>query len=84
MYYANPANGDLHVVVPGKLVAFRGSRKDTDENSSFRPEAYLEVFKELGVHSIVRLNEPEYQRAGTTICVLILDTAYVSRNLCSY
>ena len=68
MYYDNPANGDLHVVVPVKLVAFRGPRKDTDENS-LRPEAYLEVFKELGVHSIVRLNEPEYQRAGTTISV---------------
>ena len=25
----------------------------------------MQVFKELGVHSIVRLNEIEYQRAGT-------------------
>jgi hypothetical protein len=66
MYYDNSANGDLHVVVPGKFVAFRGPRNATDENS-LRPEAYLEVFKELGVHSIVRLNKPEYRRAGTLI-----------------
>jgi cell division cycle 14 len=62
LYYDNPANGDLHVVVPGKFVAIRGPRS-REQQHSFRPEAYLEVFKDLRVASIVRLNKPEYKRA---------------------
>ena len=59
-YYDNPANGDLHVVVPGKFLAFRGPCDSVDNQGAKRAKDYIHTFKQLGVHSIVRLNKPEY------------------------
>ena len=66
--YDDPLNGDLHEVVPGKFVAFKGpkdlsGREYLDErngNRQFSPEYYLSIFRELNVVTVVRLNEPEY------------------------
>ena len=67
-HYDCPLNGDLHEVVPGKFVAFKGP-KDLggeqfvdDENGfrSFSASHYSDIFNDLGVELVVRLNEPEY------------------------
>ena len=66
--YDDPLNGDLHEVVPGKFVAFKGprdlgGRQYLDERSghrNFSPGYYLSIFRELEVVTVVRLNEPEY------------------------
>ena len=67
-HYDDPLNGDLHEVVPGKLIAFKGpidlcGEKYLDDESGFRsfsPEFYAEVFKDYEVRAVVRLNEPCY------------------------
>jgi len=46
------------MVVPGKFLAFRGPSR-----SSLQPTDFLQVFKTLGVHSIVRLNKAEYHKS---------------------
>ena len=64
----DPLNGDLHEVVPGKFVAFKGPvdlggdlyRDDKRGLRSFSPEFYAGVFKDYGVTAVVRLNEPRY------------------------
>ena len=68
-HYDNPFNGDLHEVVPGKLVAFRGPKdlggaeyQDDYAKGSrdFSPAYYVNIFKVLGVTTVVRLNRPRY------------------------
>ena len=63
-YYDDPANGDLHMVVPGKFLAFRGPRDAVDGRNSLQPADYVEVFKVLNVDSIVRLNKAEYRKSA--------------------
>jgi cell division cycle 14 len=68
VHYDDPLNGDLHEVVPGKLVAFKGPHElgdlgyRDDENGfrSFSASYYSEVLLDMGVSMVVRLNEPEY------------------------
>lgn len=43
-YYDNPDHGDLHQVVPGKFIAFRGPRDDDQVVGALRPDDYIEVF----------------------------------------
>ncbi len=69
-HFDDPLNADLHIVVPGKFVAFRGpfdlgSREYSDEDGyrKFSPKHYVGIFQDLGVTDVVRLNEPEYDRA---------------------
>ena len=67
-HFDNPLNGDAHEVVPGKLVAFQGPRDlggreyhdDACGCRSFSASFYAEALKELGVGTVVRLNEAEY------------------------
>ena len=68
-HYDDPRNGDLHVVVPNKLIAMKGPVdlpdgqlwRDTPEGSrDFSPEHYAEVLRDFGVSVVVRLNEPRY------------------------
>eukprot|EP00291_Cryptomonas_curvata_P017336 CAMPEP_0172161582 /NCGR_PEP_ID=MMETSP1050-20130122/6205_1 /TAXON_ID=233186 /ORGANISM="Cryptomonas curvata, Strain CCAP979/52" /LENGTH=324 /DNA_ID=CAMNT_0012831495 /DNA_START=143 /DNA_END=1114 /DNA_ORIENTATION=- len=68
-HYDNPFNGDLHEVVPGKLVAFRGpkdlgGREYLDDCTrgcrDFSPSYYVSIFKALGVSTVIRLNRPRY------------------------
>ena len=67
-YYDNPYNGDLHEVVPGKFIAFKGPVKMGPHNyrdtatglRTFSPSYYADIFHEMGVSTIIRLNEPRY------------------------
>ena len=72
-HYDDPLNGDLHEVVPGKFIAFKGpvdlggQAKYQDDAHGFRefsPEFYADVFKDYGVTDVVRLCEPRYDRRG--------------------
>ena len=66
----NPLDGDLTEVLPGKLIAFRGPKdlgdgvKYQDDvrlwTRRFSPAFYAEMFGEMGVSDVVRLNEAEY------------------------
>ena len=66
--YDSPANGNLHEVVPGKFVAMQGPedlggadyRDDARGGRSFSPAFYAEILLEMGVGTVVRLNEPRY------------------------
>ena len=67
--YDSPLNGDLHEIVPGKLVAFRGPvglgggasyRDDERGVRDFSPDFYADVFVDMGVTAVVRLNEARY------------------------
>jgi cell division cycle 14 len=71
LHYDSPLEGDLHEVVPGKIVAFCGPRAlptpngflDKEGSRTFAPTFYLEPFGDMGVSTVVRLNEPEYDAA---------------------
>ncbi|KAJ1470392.1 hypothetical protein T484DRAFT_1753909, partial [Baffinella frigidus] len=68
-YCDHPANGDLHVIVPGKFVAFKGPQQETAFNQTtgimdLAPSHYFEIFKDAGVSAVVRLNEPCYDKAA--------------------
>ena len=71
-HYDNPLEGDLHCVVPGKLIAFKGPRslpngalyRDQAGTRTFSPGFYCAAaFADMGVTAVVRLNEPEYDAA---------------------
>jgi cell division cycle 14 len=67
-HYDNSLNGDLHIVVPGRFIAFRGPKDlgkgrehlDHDGIREFSASYYVDIFRELDVSAVVRLNEPEY------------------------
>ena len=68
-HYDDPLQADLVEVVPLKLIAFRGPKdlggaKYVDDpllwSRCFGPEHFSEVFIDLGVSDVVRLNAPEY------------------------
>ena len=67
-HYDNPINGDLHEVVPGKFIAFKGPvdlggeeyRDDERGFRNFGPHFYAGVFQDYGVTAVVRLNESNY------------------------
>ena len=68
VHYDSPLNGDLHEVVPGKFIAFKGP-KDLDGAAyvddgngfrSFSGSHYADIFNDFEVDLVVRLNEPEY------------------------
>jgi hypothetical protein len=67
-HYDNPLNGDLHEVVPGKFLAFKGPqdlggalfRDDERGHRTFSPDFYADVFDDYGVTAVVRLNEARY------------------------
>ena len=70
-HYDDPANGELHVVVPDKFLAFRGPKTlgegmdydDSDGVRRFAAQYYVDIFQELGVTTVVRLNEPQYSES---------------------
>ena len=71
----DPTNGDIHEVVPGRFIAFKGPREDlipsgrlwVDQRSGgdrhFHPAYYAALFRARGVQAVVRLNEPRYDAA---------------------
>ena len=69
----NPLNADLHVVVPDKFVALRGptdlGERDYSDDKGYRqfsPRHYVDIFQQIGVTTVIRLNAPEYDRADFT------------------
>eukprot|EP00286_Rhodomonas_abbreviata_P021613 CAMPEP_0181298326 /NCGR_PEP_ID=MMETSP1101-20121128/5722_1 /TAXON_ID=46948 /ORGANISM="Rhodomonas abbreviata, Strain Caron Lab Isolate" /LENGTH=444 /DNA_ID=CAMNT_0023403339 /DNA_START=90 /DNA_END=1424 /DNA_ORIENTATION=- len=62
-FWDNPANGDLHIVVPQKFVAFKGPSQTRESTSSgfptLIPDDYAAVFRSKGVSAVVRLNETD-------------------------
>lgn len=65
-YYDHPAHGDIHLIIPGKVLAFKGpSGKRVMLGPglfSHTPKDYLEVFSHKKVSAVVRLNSKEYDR----------------------
>jgi cell division cycle 14 len=67
-HYDEPLNGDLHEVIPGKFVAFKGpkdleGRDYLDDRRGYRvfsPEYFVDIFKQMQVSMVIRLNEDEY------------------------
>jgi cell division cycle 14 len=67
-HYEDPLNGDLHIVVPDRFVAFKGPKdlpggrefRDARGTRDFSPGYYVDIFRELGVKAVVRLNESLY------------------------
>ena len=67
-HYDSFLNGELHIVIPDKFVAFRGPKtlagsaeyEDIGECRIFAAQYYVDIFKEIGVTTVIRLNEPEY------------------------
>ena len=68
-HYDSPLNADLHEVVPGKMVAFKGpadlgGREFADDERGFRefsPDYLAPALADMGVAAVVRLNEPRYE-----------------------
>jgi cell division cycle 14 len=74
-HYDSVAQGNLTEVVPGKLVAFQGPvdlpggaeyRDDERGARVFSPGFYADLLLEMGVDTVVRLNEARYDAAELT------------------
>ena len=71
VHYDNPLEGDIHTIIPGVLVAFKGPRSLKDEQMyedcnglrTFAPAFFIEPFHDMNVTTVVRLNEREYADA---------------------
>ena len=71
--YDDPLNADLHEVIPGKFVAFRGPQelgcadyRDRRGHRQFAPSFYVPIFRELNVSAVVQLNENSYDTSAFT------------------
>jgi hypothetical protein len=77
-HYDSPANGDLHVIVPSKLIAIRppcdisldphtgAARTWADDDygrRSFSPAYYADVLSDFDVKLVVRCGQPSYDAA---------------------
>ena len=72
-HYDDPLNGDLHEVVPGELVAFRGPRdlagavyRDRCPVRYFAPAYFVPILHQLGATAVVQLEAPAYDPAAFT------------------
>lgn len=69
-YHERVENGDLNIVVPGKFVAFSGpaaTRQEIDHGIyTWAPENYTNIFRQLNVTTVVRLNKKSYDRRQFT------------------
>jgi cell division cycle 14 len=72
--YGDPANGDVHEVVPGKFIAFKGpvdvgecSFCDTPSGARlFSPSFYAGILGDMGSSTVIRLNKPCYDSPAFT------------------
>ena len=70
-HYDNPLEGNMHAVIPGRLIALQGPKSlpgrstfaDHGGQRTFSPGFYVEPFQDMGVSTVVRLNEREYADA---------------------
>ena len=67
-YWDQPLNGDMHVIMPcletgSELLVLKGPSatrcKIAPGDFAFTPGDYIDVFKEVGVSCVVRLNDPQ-------------------------
>jgi len=68
-FYEKVENGDLNWIIPGKFVAFSGpsgQARDPDGYRRFTPEDYVPIFKKLGVTTVIRLNNKQYDKERFT------------------
>lgn len=67
LFYETVMSGDLNWIVPGKLLAFAGPC-DKPSSSKFYyrhpPKFYYQYFNDHNVTTIIRLNDPEYDRSS--------------------
>ncbi len=70
-HYNNPLEGDLHAIIPDKLIAFRGPVElqppkeyaDVGGVRFFAPSFYAQPFVDLGITLVIRLNARAYDPA---------------------
>ena len=63
-YYEKVENGDLNWIIPGKFVAFMGpiEQRDARHRYGHHPDKYTQIFKNIGVNRVIRLNEEKYDK----------------------
>jgi cell division cycle 14 len=67
-HYNNPLEGDMHSIVPDKLIALRGPTqlaegeeyRDVGGVRFFSPAFYVQPFQDMGVTTVIRLNTRPY------------------------
>lgn len=67
LFYETVMSGDLNWIVPGKILAFAGPCDKPNCNRFYYrhpPKFYYQYFNDHNVTTIVRLNEPEYERSS--------------------
>jgi cell division cycle 14 len=77
-HYDDPLNGDMHVVVPGRLIALPGpvdlpcgaDYSDAGGRRVFGPGHCAAALRGAGAAAVVRLCEPEYDPAALAVCGL--------------
>ena len=70
-HYSSPIEGDLHTLIPDKLIAFRGPVQLPDNREYadvggvrfFAPSFYVQPFVDMGVTTVIRLNSRPYDTA---------------------
>lgn len=61
--YGKPENGDLNWIIPGKIMAFSTPvDSQQPDKTSFPPEFYIPIFKELEIEAVFRVGAKEYDR----------------------
>eukprot|EP01059_Diplonema_ambulator_P011156 TRINITY_DN2112_c0_g1_i1.p1 TRINITY_DN2112_c0_g1~~TRINITY_DN2112_c0_g1_i1.p1 ORF type:complete len:534 (+),score=160.70 TRINITY_DN2112_c0_g1_i1:32-1603(+) len=63
-YYEQLVNGDWNWIIPGKFLAFSGPN---GPHTTFTSQQYVELFKRLGVTTVVRLNKKMYSSTVFTL-----------------
>jgi cell division cycle 14 len=63
-YYERVENGDLNWIIPGKFAAFMGpiETRDSHHRYGHHPNKYVDIFKNIGVSRVIRLNEVKYEK----------------------
>lgn len=63
-YYEKVENGDLNWIIPGKFVAFMGPVEERDDRHRYghHPNKYRDIFRNIGVNKVIRLNEVRYDK----------------------
>lgn len=67
-------NGDLNWIIPNKFVAFMGpvdktyptDKKYPEQKFGHHPRKHVDIFKQMGVDRVIRLNEARYNSAEFT------------------
>ena len=64
-YYEAVEHGDLSIILKQKFIAFVGPHEEHNNKNDyphFIPEDYIDIFTKYNVGSVIRLNQPMYNR----------------------